>query len=81
MMPLQLSLNLINDKRQFVIRRKSPKQWFFCEIYEEYDTQPVIWTPHLLRACKFYTEEAVEEFKYAYLRSRPCEIIEIKGKR
>lgn len=80
MMPFQLSLNLLNDKRKFAIRRKSPKEWYFVDIHLTHPGTPVIWTPYLKKACWFVTEEDVEEFKYAYLRSRPCEIIEIKPK-
>jgi len=79
-MPFQLSLSLINDKRKFVIRRKSPQQWFLVDIYEERLARPVIWTPRLMQAKVFLTEEDVEEFKYAFLRARPCEIIEVKSK-
>lgn len=80
MMPFQLVLSIANDKRRFVIRRKSSQQWFLVDIYEEQMARPVIWTPRLLQAKLFLSEEDVEEFKYAYLRLRPCEIIEIKSK-
>ena len=79
MTPLQLSLSLLNDKRRFAIRRKSPKVWYFVDIHPSHLGTPVIWTPYLKQACVFVTEEDVEEFKYAYLRTRPCEIIEIKS--
>lgn len=65
-----------NFPNRYAIRRKdpSPIEWYFRDVLEEH-SNGVVWVKFLPKAKIFYSEEAVEEFKFAFLKRRPCEII------
>lgn len=72
-------LNSEFDLRIFVIRRKQKtKAWFLHDVESTSQLRTVIWTPRLVIARAFPSEEDVEEFKYANLRHQSCDIVEVK---
>lgn len=64
----------------YYIRRKdfTDPRYFLKEFdVEDPLLQTIKWTPTIITAKEFITEEAVETFKYQFLRDRPCEIVRI----
>ena len=72
---------LILPDSVYMIRRIDFHPFFF--LYDCIDTDylnldTVLWTRNKQKAREFYCEESVEEYMFAKLRNRPCEIILVK---
>lgn len=72
---------ILKLKEVYVIRRKdfNDPRYFFHTLDNDTTIDLVRWTPVIARAKEFITEEAVETFKYEFLKDRPCEIIRIEN--
>lgn len=66
----------------YLIRRKDlldPRFFLSHFDHEHFAFELAMWTPTIVRAKEFFTEESVETFKYEFLQDRPCEIIRIEN--
>jgi hypothetical protein len=63
---------------RYAIRRKPDGQvnvdWYFRGFDGQVSTA-FVWVKRVQSAKIFYDEESVEEFKYTFLRNRPCDIV------
>jgi len=74
-----MSIILPTESSVYMIKRKdSTDPLFFLFDVINTNIDVALWTPTMFKAREFYTEESVEEFKYKYLKNRPCEIIMVK---
>ncbi len=75
-----MKIKLIPADRIYMIRRKDIIDPFFFlyDGLEAPDVDIVLWTPSLVKAREFYTEESVETYLHDRLSNRPCEIVKVK---
>ena len=65
----------------YVIRNCNFKEmWYLFNMEKIADYHGLVWTPHMMRAKAFPTEESVEEFKSLYVSPRKVEILKIDVK-
>jgi hypothetical protein len=79
---VEIEVLIIPADRIYMIRRKDmtdPRFFLLDTITQDEFTLPIAyWTPVMLDAREFYTEESVETYLYEKLKHRPCEIIMVK---
>ena len=65
----------------YVIRNTNFQDvWYLCNMRQEPSYHGLIWTPYMMQAKAFPTEESVEEFKSLYVSPRKVEILKIDVK-
>lgn len=66
----------------YIIRNTSfDDVWYFFNMKEETSYNGLLWTPHMMRAKAFPTEQSVEEFKSRYVSPRKVDIVRVDVKK